>query len=134
MQYMLLIYFDEKNAPGDREREQCYRESTQFAHQLNSRGKYLGAAPLHPTSTATSVRVRGDKRLVTDGPFAETREQLGGFFLIDAKDLDEAIDIAAGIPAGRWGTVEVRPVVQVAGLPLAAGEPQMAGEVAGTKN
>ena len=134
MQYMLLIYFDEKNAAGDREREQCYQESTQFAHRLNSKGKYLAAAPLHPTSTATSVRVRGDKRLVTDGPFAETREQLGGYFLIDAKDLDEAIDIAAGIPAGRWGTVEVRPVVQVSGLPLAAGEREPAEEVAGKTN
>ncbi len=73
--------------------------------------------PLHPTGTATSVRVRGDKRMVTDGPYAETREQLGGFFLVEAKDLDEAIDIASRIPGGRWGTVEIRPVVEMAGLP-----------------
>ncbi|MGH9667318.1 MAG: YciI family protein [Bryobacteraceae bacterium] len=116
MQYMLLIYLDEQ-ALSETEREDCYRASTQFANQLNASGQYLGAAPLHPTSTATSVRIRDGKPLVTDGPFAETREQLGGFFLVDAKDLDEAIGIAARIPAGRWGTVEIRPVVQVAGLP-----------------
>jgi hypothetical protein len=116
MQYMLLIYLDEQ-ALNDADREQCYVESTEFAHQLNARGQYLAATPLHPTSTATSVRVRESKRLVTDGPFAETREQLGGFFLIDAQDLDEAIDIAARIPAGRWGTVEIRPVMEIPGLP-----------------
>jgi hypothetical protein len=116
MQYMLLIYLDEQ-ALSETEREHCYAESAQFAHQLNASGQYLGAAPLHPTATATSVRVRDGKRLVTDGPFAETREQLGGFFLIDAKDLDEALDVAGRIPAGRWGTVEIRPVVEVPSLP-----------------
>jgi hypothetical protein len=116
MKYTMLIYLDE-SALSDAEREQCYRESAQFAQELNSGGRYLSAVPLHPTATATSVRVREDKRMVTDGPFAETREQLGGFFLVEAKDLDEAIDIAARIPAGRWGTVEIRPVVEVAGLP-----------------
>jgi hypothetical protein len=116
MQYMLLIYMDEQ-ALSETEREHCYQESAQFAHQLSAAGQYLAAAPLHPSSTATSVRVRDNKRLVTDGPFAETREQLGGFFLIEARDLDEAIGIAAGIPAGRWGTVEIRPVVEVPGLP-----------------
>ena len=85
--------------------------------QLNSSGHYLAAAPLHPTSTATSVRVREGKRLVTDGPFAETREHLGGYFLINAKDLDEAIGIAAKIPGARLGTVEIRPVMEIAGLP-----------------
>jgi hypothetical protein len=116
MQYMLLIYIDEQ-AMNDAQREACYLESAQFAHQLHERGQYLAAAPLHPTSTATSVRVSSGKRLVTDGPFAETREQLGGYFMIDAKDLDEAIDIAARIPAGRFGTVEIRPVVEVPSLP-----------------
>ena len=80
-------------------------------------GQYLATAPLHPTATATSVRVREGKRLVTDGPFAETREQLGGYFLIEASDLDEAIAIAGRIPMARRGTVEIRPVVEVAGLP-----------------
>src|SRR5579862_4615638 len=105
MKYAMLIY-SEETALSDAEREQCYRESTQYAHELNSDGRYLAAVPLHPTSTATNVRVREGKRMVTDGPFAETREQLGGLFLVEAKDLDEAIDIAARIPGGRWGTVE----------------------------
>ena len=116
MQYMLLVYLDEQ-ALNETEREECYKESTQLTHDLNSTGHYVAAAPLHPVSTATSVRVRDGKRLVTDGPFAETREQLGGFFMIDAKDLDEAIGIAARIPGARKGTVEIRPVMEVPGLP-----------------
>jgi hypothetical protein len=116
MQYMLLIYLDE-NALSDSEREKCYVESAGYAQQLNASGHYRAASPLHPTSTATSLRIRDGKRLVTDGPFAETREQLGGYFLIDARDLDEAIEIAAKIPAGKWGTVEVRPVMEISGLP-----------------
>jgi hypothetical protein len=116
MKYMLLIYLDEK-ALSEADRNQCYKDSTKFAHQLNASGQFLATAPLHPTSTATSVRMRDGKPLVTDGPFAETREQLGGFFMVDAKDLDEAINIASKIPAGKWGTVEIRPVIEVAGLP-----------------
>ena len=116
MKYMLLVYGDEQ-ASDEAEKEQCYRESAQIAHQIRATGRYLAAAPLHPVSTATSVRVRDGKRVVTDGPFAETREQLGGYFLIDAKDLDEAIGIAARIPGARRGTVEIRPVMEVAGLP-----------------
>ena len=116
MKYMLLIYGDEQ-ALSETERQECYTESTQLAHEINSNGQYLAANPLHPTSMATSVRVRNGKRLVTDGPFAETREQLGGYFLIDAKNLDEAIAIAARIPMARKGTVEVRPVVEIPGLP-----------------
>jgi hypothetical protein len=116
MKYMLLIYMGE-NAMNQAERESCYVESTQFAHELHASGRYLGANPLHPVATATSVRVRDGKRLVTDGPFAETREQLGGYFLIDAKDLDEAIGLAARIPGARKGTVEIRPVIEMPGLP-----------------
>jgi hypothetical protein len=116
MKYMLLIYTDE-NGWTENEREHCYAESTQLTHDLNARGKYLGASPLHPVATATSVRVRDGKRLVTDGPFAETREQLGGYFLIEAEHLDEAIDIAGRIPGARKGTVEVRPVMELSGLP-----------------
>src|SRR3989442_8620325 len=114
---MLLIYLDEQ-ALSMSEREQCYRDSTQLAHQLDVAGQYVAASPLQPTSTATSVRVRGGKRVVTDGPFAETKEQLGGYFLIDATDLEEAIAIAARIPMARRGTVEVRPVNEIAGLPF----------------
>lgn len=116
MKYMLLIYMDE-NALSEAEREHCYGESAQLAQELHTKGKYLATAPLHPVATATSIRVRDGKSLVTDGPFAETREQLGGFFLIDAQDLDEAIAIAAQIPGARVGTVEIRPVLEVAGLP-----------------
>ncbi len=116
MKYMLLIYCDER-ALSETERPECYVESTQLAQEIHSNGQYLAANPLHPTSMATSIRVRAGKRLVTDGPFAETREQLGGYFLIDAKDLDEAIAIAARIPMARKGTVEVRPVVEIPGLP-----------------
>ena len=116
MKYMLLIYLDER-ALSEAERAECYAESTKLAHEIRSSGQYLAANPLHSTSAATSVRVRSGKRIVTDGPFAETREQLGGYFLIDAKDLDEAIAIAARIPMARKGTIEVRPVVEIAGLP-----------------
>ena len=92
-------------------------ESTKLTHELHAKGKYLGASPLHPVASATSVRIRDGKRLVTDGPFAETHEQLGGFFLVDATDLDEAIAIASRIPGARKGTVEVRPVFELQGLP-----------------
>jgi len=116
MKYMLLIYLKEQTL-DEAEREHCYEESIQLTHELNSRGQFLAAAPLHPVSTATSVRVRDGKRLVTDGPFAETREQLGGYFLVEARDLDEAIGIAARIPGARRGTVEVRPVIELSGMP-----------------
>jgi hypothetical protein len=116
MKYMMLIYADEQ-AWTENERNECYGESTQLAHSLKANRQYLGASPLQPVSTATSVRVREGKRLVTDGPFAETREQLGGFFLIEARDLDEAIDIAGKIPGARKGTIEIRPVVELANLP-----------------
>ena len=116
MKYMLLIYLGE-NALNEKERADCYVESAQLCHDLQAKGQYLAANPLHPIATATSVRLREGKRLVTDGPFAETREQLGGYFLIDAKDLDEAIAIAARIPGARKGTVEIRPVMEIPGLP-----------------
>src|SRR6266404_4879245 len=116
MKYMLLIYMGEQ-AITEAEREHCYVESSQLARDLHTTGKFLAANPLHPVSTATSVRVRDGKPLVTDGPFAETREHLGGYFLIDAKDLDEAIGIAARIPGARVGTVEIRPVMEITGLP-----------------
>jgi hypothetical protein len=116
MKYMLLIY-GEENALTETERKDCYADSTQLAHQLHSNGQYIAANPLQPTTMATSVRVRDGKRLVTDGPFAETREQLGGYFLIEAKNLDEAIAVASRIPMARKGTVEVRPVIEMSGLP-----------------
>ena len=116
---MLLVHHDEvafRQRP-EAERESMLRESVNLANQLSESGHYLGAAPLHPTSLTTCVRMREGKRLITEGPFAETREQIGGYFLIEASDLDEAIDIAARIPGARIGTVEVRPVPEVEGLP-----------------
>jgi hypothetical protein len=115
MKYMLLIYTDEKSY-FEGEREQCYAESTALMHELKNEGKYLSCSPLQPVATAASVRVRNGKRQVTDGPFAETREQLGGFFLIDAANLDEAIQIAGRIPGAKKGTVEVRPVLELEGV------------------
>jgi hypothetical protein len=112
VKYMLLICRDEprweKLSPA--ERQQIYAETVELSEDLRARGQYLGGFPLHPSSAATSVRVRDGKRLVTDGPFAETREQLGGYMVIDVKDLDEAIAVAARVPLARTSTVEVRPV------------------------
>jgi hypothetical protein len=122
MKYMLLIYMAE-NAMTEDERQHCYLESTELAHDLNAKGQFLATAPLQPVSTATSVQVRNGKRLVTDGPFAETREHLGGYFLVNARNLDEAIDIAGRIPGARAGTVEIRPVLEIPNLP-AKGEAQ----------
>jgi hypothetical protein len=109
---MLLICRDEpvwEAMPGT-ERRQIYAEMLALSKELESRGQYLGGSPLYPSSAATSVRVRDGKRLVTDGPFAETREQLGGYMLIDVKDLDEAIGIAGRMPLARTSTIEIRPV------------------------
>src|SRR5437867_13304884 len=112
VKYMLLICRDEPawDKLGVTERQQVYAETLKLSEELTARGQYLGGFPLHPSSAATSVRVRDGKRLVTDGPFAETREQLGGYMIVDVKDLDEAIAIAARIPLARTSTVEVRPV------------------------
>lgn len=119
MKYMLLVYMNEQ-AMDPTEREHCYVQSTQLCHELASRKQFVDASPLHPVSSATSVRIREGKRLVTDGPFAETREQLGGFYLVDVKDLDEAIAIAARIPPAKKGTIEVRPVMEIPNLPAAS--------------
>lgn len=116
MKYMLLVYLDEK-ALSDAEREQCYVKSAQLTQDINATGHYLAAGPLHPVSTATSVRVREGRRLVTDGPFAETREQLGGYYVVEARDLDEAMGIAERIPVATVGTIEIRPVLEIPGLP-----------------
>jgi len=119
MRYMLLIYLDE-NALDEAERQACYAESIALAHDLHADGCFRGAAPLEPTALAASVRVREGRRLVTDGPFAETREQLGGFFMIEAASPEEALAVAERIPMARKGTVEVRPVIEIPGLPEGA--------------
>jgi hypothetical protein len=119
MKYMLLCYDDEAawNRAGQPALQEAMQEAVQLTHELDARGQYVSAAPLHPAATATSVRVRDGKRLVTDGPFAETREVLGGYYLIDVKDLNEAISIAARHPGARLGTVEIRPILEIPGLP-----------------
>lgn len=116
MKYLLLIYSDEQ-AWTDSQRQECYLESAQLCQKLNAKGQFLAANPLQSVTTATSVQIRDGKRMVIDGPFAETREQLGGYFLVEAKNLDEAIEIAGQIPAAKKGTVEIRPVLEVANLP-----------------
>jgi hypothetical protein len=116
MKYMLLIYGAE-SAWTQEEREACMAASVELCHELNDKQQYLGAAPLHSVSTATSIRNDGAKKLVLDGPFAETHEQLGGFFLIDVPDLDAAIAVAKRVPGGSKGTVEIRPVVALDSVP-----------------
>jgi hypothetical protein len=121
MKYMLLIYHDEQtwNSHTEFERQEIYREYRQLREELTSRGQFLTGDQLQATANANTVRVRDGKQLVTDGPFAETREQVGGFFMIAAKDMDEATAIAARIPSAREGSIEIRPVVEKA-APTAA--------------
>lgn len=116
MKYMLLVYSDEQ-AWDEGEREQCYKDSGQVVHELRAAGRDVVAAPLYPVATATSVRLQDGRPLVTDGPFAETREQLGGYFLVDVRDLDEAIAIAGRLPSAKLGTIEIRPILEVPGVP-----------------
>jgi hypothetical protein len=112
MKYLCLIYQEEKqepNVPRD-EIQKAKADYWAFTADIKKTGNYVGSHGLQHTDTATTVRVRNGKLSTTDGPFAETKEQLGGYFLIDAKDLNEAIAIAARIPSAKWGSVEVRPV------------------------
>jgi hypothetical protein len=114
MKYMLLIYDNEQawTRISETEQRKIYGEYMQFTEDIKASRNYLAGSQLHPVATASSVRVRDGKELITDGPFAETHEQLGGYYLIEAKDLDEATKIAARIPSARYGTVEVRPLVE----------------------
>jgi len=116
VKYMLLVYGAEREW-DEPYREACYAESRELVNDIKAKGQFLATSPLHPTPTAASVRVRDGKRLVTDGPFAETREQLGGYYIVDVDSQDDAIDIAARIPGARNGTIEVRQVIELAGLP-----------------
>jgi len=119
MKFMLLVHHSEAVLAdlGETNLQRMREESVQLANQIDSKGQYVDAAPLQPAATATCIQVRNGKRMVTDGPFAETREQLGGYYLIKAKDLKEAIEIGGQIPGARIGTVEIRPVIELAGLP-----------------
>ncbi len=116
MKFIVLMYAEEGAWPPEEHRV-ALQESVDLCHQLHAKGQYLGASPLEPPSTAACVRVRDGKRLVMDGPYAETKEQLGGYFLIDVASRDEAMAIAARIPGARRGTAEIRPLMEVTGLP-----------------
>lgn len=119
MKYLLLVHHNEdrfKNMPEDTKKDML-AESIQLCHQLDGKGQYVHASPLQPEATATIVRVHDGKSTVTDGPFMETKEQLAGYFLVDAKDQAEAIRIAERVPGARIGTVEVRPLIEITGLP-----------------
>lgn len=113
---MMLIYSPE-NAWTKDEWTQCTRDSAALCHELAAKGQFVSASPLHPVASATSLRVREGKRLITDGPFAETTEQLGGYFIIDVPNLDEALAVANRLPAAKKGTVEIRPLYEMTGLP-----------------
>jgi hypothetical protein len=119
MRYMLLCYDDEKywEQAGEAALKAAMEEAVGLTHELAAKGQYVLAAPLHTGSTATSVRMRDGKAVVTDGPFAETREVLGGFYILEAENLDQAIAAAARHPGARVGTVEVRPIMDLPGLP-----------------
>jgi hypothetical protein len=119
VKYILLVHHNEENFARlpEVEQGQMRDESVRLANQIHAKGQYLDAAPLQPTTMTTCVRVREGKSVVTDGPFVETREHLGGYYLVDVRDLDEAIAIAARIPGARLGAVEIRPVIQLPGLP-----------------
>jgi hypothetical protein len=114
MKYLMLIYQNEKvwDEHSEAEVQKIYQEYGQLRQELTASRNFVGGSQLHPIGTASSVRVRDGKPLITDGPFAETHEQLGGYFLVEAKNLDEALAIAARIPSAREGTVEVRPIVE----------------------
>lgn len=113
MQYLLLIYLDESRWEklDDPEQQKIYQQYRDLIGDLTKAGKFLGGHELQPTSMATTVRVREGRKSITDGPFAETKEQLGGYFLVEATDLDDAMEIAARIPSANTGSIEVRPVV-----------------------
>ena len=115
MRYLLMLYTKESDwaAMAEADRGSLYKEYMEFTESIRTSGQYIGGNPLQPTTTATTVRVRDGKSGITDGPFAETREQLGGYYLIEAADLDEAVSIASRIPAARLGAVEVRPIMAI---------------------
>src|SRR5437870_11877094 len=115
MKYLLLIYENEADwaAVSEAEKGKIFQEYMDYSKRIRKNGNYLGGEALQPVSTATTVRVKNGKTLTTDGPFAETREQLGGFYLVEAKDLDEALSIAARVPSARTGSIEVRPLLKL---------------------
>jgi hypothetical protein len=116
---MLLCYDDEQawERAGAAAMKEGMQEALELTHELSAKGQYVTAAPLQSSKTAVSVRVRNGKQVVTDGPFAETREVLGGYYIVDVANLDEAIQIAERHPGARYGAVEIRPILEIPGLP-----------------
>jgi hypothetical protein len=114
MKYLLLIYGEEGAWAhmSEAEQGQIFQDYMDYTNGINKSGHYISGEALQPIATATTVRVKNGKTLTTDGPFAETREQLGGFYMVEAKDLDEAIELAARIPGSRHGSIEVRPIME----------------------
>ena len=130
MEYVLLIYDDEQqwaSMPPEESRA-VIQEYLAYSDMLRERGVLLRGDALQPTTTATTVQVRSGETLTSDGPFAETKEQLGGLYVIEAKDLDEAIELAAKIPSARYGRIEVRPVMEMPTGADGPTEPQIAAE------
>jgi hypothetical protein len=121
MKFLLIVHHDEEafEKIEKETRQALLADSIELAHQLHAAGQYVHASPLHPAGTAVIVKVREGKPLVTDGPFIETREQIAGYFLIDARSLSEAVGVAVRVPGARIGTVEVRPLIEITGLPAA---------------
>ena len=119
MKFMLIVHHDEEafQKIEKEKRQRMLAESIELTHQLHAAGQYVHASPLQPAATAVMVRVREGKPLVTDGPFIETREQIAGYFLINARNLNEAVSVAGRVPGARIGTVEVRPLIEITGLP-----------------
>ena len=117
MKYMLLSYGKEQDI-SETEHAQCREESAQICHELQKQGKFIAASPIHSVASATSLRIRNGKRVITDGPFAETTEQLGGYYIIDVDDLDEALSVASRLPPALNGTVEIRPIFEMNNLPI----------------
>ena len=119
MKFMLIVHHDEAafEKIEKEKRHQMLAESIELTHQLHAAGQYLSASPLHPAATSVIVRVREGKPLVTDGPFIDTHEQIAGYFLVNARDRDEAVSIASKVPGARIGTVEVRPLIEIEGRP-----------------
>ena len=114
MRYLALIYTPEPTAPpSDAETQQMMEEYGTYTEMIRQRGVYLGGEALHPSSTATTLRVRKGKLTATDGPFAESKEQLGGYYVLQCSDLDQAVEVAGKIPGARYGAIEVRPIMDM---------------------
>lgn len=129
MRYILLIYDCNRPEPDDPRFEEALARVNAYTEELDRRGVFRGGDPLHPVTTATTVRVRGGDTLITDGPYAETHEELGGYYIVDCDGLDEALELAALCPMAEVGSVEVRPIAEVPRL-----HPAMSGEQAPTSN